>query len=394
MALAEKIALRAEAEHDWWRAENYWKVKARWHELTGDDDGKRRALVAAAEVHVKEAQDAIGLPNPSYLAASFYIEEAIQAFKKIGGTQKRVDELYRRLLEYQEKGTSEMKPLRINIHLTHEEEQATDEVIKAIREVIIGRSIQEALIALASIGFSPTVDHLKEIAKKIISDTPLTHLVSHELKDERGKVVGRQPSLLEEDPTKNEMFRQALLAHQFQATFLIEPLRQEINAKQRTQPQDLLPIVSNNSFIPRGRESIYARGIHAGLVGDFLVAAHLLIPQIENSIRHLLYQHGIVTSKFNEHDLQNEFDLNTTLTKYHSELATILGKDVAFDLQGLLVERYGSNLRNRLAHGLLDYDDFSVQISYLWWLTLHLCLLGLPISDQDQDDSNDSERPA
>jgi len=47
---------------------------------------------------------------------------------------------------------------------------------------------------------------------------------------------------------------------------------------------------------------------------------------------------------------------------------------MVFDLRGLLIERYGSNLRNDMAHGLLDYEAFySGPAIYFWWLTLRLC---------------------
>jgi len=144
----------------------------------------------------------------------------------------------------------------------------------------------------------------------------------------------------------------------------------------RIRIEDVLPFVANNPFVPQGREYIYARGLHAGFTGDFLVAAHLLLPQVENSIRHLLYQQGHVVSNLTSHDIQNELDLNTVYDKFRKELTAILGEDIAFDLEGLLIERFGSNLRNETAHGLMNHDQFfSGSVVYFWWLTLHLCVL-------------------
>ena len=40
------------------------------------------------------------------------------------------------------------------------------------------------------------------------------------------------------------------------------------------------------------------------------------------------------------------------------ELEHALGRDMVFNLRGLLVEQHGSNLRNRMAHGLLDVHAF------------------------------------
>ena len=109
-------------------------------------------------------------------------------------------------------------------------------------------------------------------------------------------------------------------------------------------------------------------------MGEYLTATHLLIPQVENSIRYLLEQRGVTVSRLDDQGIQDERPLNDLL--YCTEVVEIFGEGVAFDLQGLLVERYGSNLRNRVAHGLISSDEFySVEVPYFWWITLRLCCL-------------------
>jgi hypothetical protein len=158
----------------------------------------------------------------------------------------------------------------------------------------------------------------------------------------------------------------------------IEPARKQINLEHTIQVKDILPIVFDNPFVPHGREIIFARGLHAGLIGDFMVSNHLLIPQLENSLRYLLTQHGLVVTG-DDQRIQYERLLGTILYKdpFAPKLEEILGEDILFDLQGLLGEG-GVNLRNRIAHGLMAADEFDVtqvtQISYLWWLILRLCI--------------------
>ena len=71
----------------------------------------------------------------------------------------------------------------------------------------------------------------------------------------------------------------------------------------------------------------------------------------------------------------------------HPVIAGILGEDLQFDLITLLLqseEDGGENLRNHVAHGLLNdtayfqedgrfYSMMQKQILYLWWLVLKLC---------------------
>ncbi|MGC1246144.1 MAG: DUF4209 domain-containing protein, partial [Spirulinaceae cyanobacterium] len=148
----------------------------------------------------------------------------------------------------------------------------------------------------------------------------------------------------------------------------------QINLENNVSIEDFEFIVMNNPFIPPGREMIYAKGLLEGLRGDFLVSTHLLIPQIEHSIRYLMEQQGFIVSGLDDRGIQDEHNINALIRR--PELVEILGEDIVFDLKGLLVHRFGNNLRNGMAHGLVDYNNFfSYENSYLWWLTLRLCCL-------------------
>jgi len=126
-----------------------------------------------------------------------------------------------------------------------------------------------------------------------------------------------------------------------------------------------------------GRELTIAKGLFAGFNGDLIVSTHLLIPQIEESIRMQLTVRGAITSGFSRGNVQNEYDLNTTL--YMDEIKQLYDEDTIFDLRGLLVEHHGSNLRNYMAHGLLSDAQLQSHSSlYLWGLTLRLCVMMLP----------------
>jgi hypothetical protein len=61
---------------------------------------------------------------------------------------------------------------------------------------------------------------------------------------------------------------------------------------------------------------------------------------------------------------------------YEPKLNDLFGEDTVFQLRGLLVEQASSNLRNRTAHGMIEYGEFFGYSSvYVWWLILRLCVL-------------------
>jgi len=193
-----------------------------------------------------------------------------------------------------------------------------------------------------------------------------------------------------ETATRAEMFNQLVRYQQVYALGVVEAARWQINSERNARLEDMLLITSNNPFVPEGRELIYAEGLHAGLKGNFLVTAHLLIPQLEHSLREILYDMGIVPSSLDANGIQSEWGLNRTL--YQDETRQLLGEDLTFCLQGLLVSPFGANLRNQMAHGLWTRNAFySYATIYLWWIVIRILFVNLlsqsvpPVSDvQDQ----------
>jgi hypothetical protein len=168
------------------------------------------------------------------------------------------------------------------------------------------------------------------------------------------------------------MFRNMQLNFQLRAEGFIEPCRQIIYSEHRPSLNDLLFLVSDNPFIPQGHEEIFLRGIHAGFKGDFIVASHLLVPQIEESIRHVLRLNGFVTSNLHSDMTQNEKLSGALLSR--KETIDIFGEDLVFELRGLMLENSCFAFRNKLAHGFISSNEcYSVAAYNLWWLVIRLC---------------------
>ena len=57
------------------------------------------------------------------------------------------------------------------------------------------------------------------------------------------------------------------------------------------------------------------------------------------------------------------------------EAEQIFGKDLTFEIKSIFTEALGYNLRNNVAHGLLN-DDESTSIAsiYAWWMILRLII--------------------
>lgn len=367
--LCKEIALDAEDNKNYHKAREAWETKVRWHRLAKEEVEAKESLKNMAETYVKKAKDDTNATSPNYINACINIEEAIKEFQKIGNEKKRIEELHKLLLKYQPKIFTQMEPIEFEIKIKKEE-------IEEVKKIVQGKSFQDSIYALSFIKKPPKVSKLREEVEKNAKAFPLAHIFGRKILNEEGKNIGKgEPMSTGEEDLESYMFEQAKICHLNYFLYLIDPIRLQINQDHNNvQIDDLLPIVSDNLFIPSGRECIYASGLYAGLKGDFLTSAHLLIPQLENSMRFILYHKGTIVSGFDKDGIQDEYDINKTLRM--QELVEIIDEDTIFDLKGLLIEKNGgSNLRNKMAHGLISYSEYttSFEIKYLWWITLNLC---------------------
>lgn len=370
------------------RARAYWEVKVRWHHMEQDETAQRDAAIHAAETYVEEAQGELGCRPGSYARATWHLQRAIAAYQQIADASKRRDEIHRLMLEYQRQDMANYDPgAGQTIDLS--------QFVRQAREAIQGKSLEEAIMRLALLGSSPSVAELRQHVEEIAKSNSLHYVIPLFKRNEEGKGVGwREPLYFgtpeeQETALRFEMYRQATVYQDAFAQGFVHIALHQINIEHTVRVGYFSRLVLNNPFVPPGREYIFARGLHAGLMGDFLIAAHLLVPQVEHSLRYLLHQYGVRVTGLDSQGVQDEHLLGSLTER--PELIEILGEDTVFDLQGLLNERLGSNLRNLIAHGLMDAPSFFTnRVIYLWWLVLHLCCTPLAVQAAN-DDENDSD---
>jgi hypothetical protein len=376
--IAEEWAKQAELDHDWHGARRYWGITAEWHHIGKNVEKAHTARMYTAETYRKEAEDSLNKHPTSYFKASQDLKKAFEAFERLksqceekGEINTKLEEIHKRLLEYQQKSSNELIVISSELNLSQKEMEVVISNVK-------GKEFLEAISGLARF----VIPRQVSVSSQTVEENGLSGLFPEEKINEMGKVVAHQSSNNQEEAARYQ---------KIYALAFIEPARKQIISEHiiqksedhKIKESDLLPLVSNNPFVPSGREHLFAKGLYAGLIGDFITSAHILIPQIENSVRYLLSNRGAITSVIDNNGIQEEANLNKTLRDEYPEIKKIFNKDedALFELQGLLIEKPGSNLRNRMAHGLINDNEFSSSIfSYLWWVTLRLCYgLGMNI---------------
>ncbi|MEM9405155.1 MAG: DUF4209 domain-containing protein [Acidobacteriota bacterium] len=374
-ALAEGEARLAESNGRYTLARLYWGTAGQWHGRAEDEGAARLASINGAETYMLEAKPHIEAGDQAAMVAALFISDAITALRSIPGTKKRRDELHRELVQVQESGPSSLASIKsdpVDLSVS----------MDAARRATAGKPFREGLFALASVNPWPSATKLRDLAIRHAEQNFISSIFSPITINESGKVVAKTPSSHSSDADdkeaaiRHQLYRLLMHEVEFVVHGAIEPARRQLVMDHPALLDHVLDIVRESPLVPPGREILFAQGLHAGLHGEFSVAAHVLVPQVEHAIRHILYSQGITASSFTQEGIQPELDLNRTL--YLEEAATILGDDLSTTLRGLIVEQVGANFRNRLAHGLSGVAElYGYPSIYTWWLALGVCLFPL-----------------
>ena len=349
--LAEIAATHAQEQSergDLHCARSYWIVAAGCAQAAGETGLRDRCTQAIVDTHVGEAEAyAANLAlGTNFHNAAHCLQRAIEVQRSLPNSRDRVDRLKLRLVEVQKESAKQLIPLHFSHDLTS--------VFEEIRKELSGKPLRNALYWLGQliplISKGQLIDDAKDARQRYF----LKSLFPNVYLNGQGKVIAREP-----DEEAEAVLAEALSRIRLHQQAMVNVIRFAVDTIMEEHAvtfADVVEAVEDHPFLPRGRLVSVARGLLAGFQNDHLVAVHLLVPQMEHSIRFLLNRMGVPTTGLNASGIQDEVSLNTLLTdeKYVTPLERIFGEDWIFTLRATLVERFGTNVRNNVAHGLED----------------------------------------
>ena len=367
---AIQFAEEFESKNAWEAARIVWYTARDWHLLAKDDERARCAERRAAMTYEPEAISWMKLDTNSHFKVIHLLEKGVVALRESGAPQDDIKRVHNLMLKTQD-SYDDYKTFSFSVEMS--------EPIESTKRKFREQTLADCIFRLAVIIGPSSVASLNVQANELQAKNPLQFLITKQLVDGRGKKIGQRPGYTYNDSDsiaesiRITMHVEAKRRQQVTVIGLILPALEQINLDHHIRPNDLIDIVTNSPFIPPDRQHIFLRGLYHGFTLDFMVASSLLVPQIENSLRYVLQQRGVIVSNLDPEGIQEEYPLGKLLYEI-PEVREIFGEDILFDLQGLLHERFGSNLRNRLAHGLVsDNECMSPASAYAWWLVLHQC---------------------
>ncbi|HEY0015179.1 MAG TPA: DUF4209 domain-containing protein [Longimicrobium sp.] len=365
--MASDIANNAERENNWDQAERYWQLAEDFAGMANDPDKRSDALGRQGDCYLKRAKEIADLPHIGKLRAVKYLERAVEAFRR-ARMPERSEEVQRLMLEYQRAIPGELIPMRSSIPI--------GDAVQAARDAVSGKPLEEALLALALLMPVPEYSQLRHQAEKNVDRFVFRRLFPAEQLNAQGRVVGREEALNPSTPDGREaaiqvdMAKAATNQNRILAQAVVIPALNQISEEHLVRTEHFFWLVSNNPLVPAGREWLYAQAFQAAFEGDIAKATHILVLQVEHSIRELLDRKEVLVTSLKD-GIQMERGLNQLL--YRRELREVLGDDFVFGLQCLLIDKFGSDLRNRVAHGLMDSAAFNdPECFYCWWFCFRL----------------------
>ncbi|MBM7404972.1 MULTISPECIES: DUF4209 domain-containing protein [Sphingomonas] len=127
-----------------------------------------------------------------------------------------------------------------------------------------------------------------------------------------------------------------------------------------------------------GYHHTFSLGFARMFEGDFISAANILIPQLENAIRYVLKNANVHSAKMMSDLTQDDRSLSGLLVHMRKEMEGVFGVDLVHEIDLLFNYRPGPALRHEAAHGkLTDGLSFSADAIYACWLIYQMTVAPL-----------------
>ncbi|NBI49611.1 DUF4209 domain-containing protein [Burkholderia sp. ISTR5] len=367
---SEKLAGAAPDTMLPWAIQPVWNVAADAFDRLGDSDGRRRCVGRSVDQTLKMREQV-----STAAARAYWTRKAIAELRQVGGFRERVAALRVELREYQDLVVEETVQFSIPVDLKVEQKNAT--------KLFGNLSLSDALLQLGVFATSPPVSELKEQAERTRAAGLFSSMFGSTYMDREGKVVAQTSARsysgeLTESQFKEECVRILDMRWHYLVGGFVEPAKRTMMRRFPLEERHFRPIVASSPFIPQGHQHIFSLGFSRFWQGDYTSAVHLLIPQLENSIRHVLLNSKLDSSKMSPELLQEDRSLSGLLDSFRSEMNAIFGEDRTHEMELLFVHKPGPALRHELAHGKMSagacYESNAI---YACWFVYHLTVIPL-----------------
>ncbi len=382
LELAQGLESIADAVDGDWRpcdVRDLWEAASGWYMAANNrtKPAEIKAKVVGSLEREADVRTALGQDT----VAGHRYEEAIQTYRTIPRAERekhrgeeRIADLWARLNESRKKSLDEL-----NWHTISPPSVDISQIAEDARNAVRDKEPFEALEEFANLHPGANAEELRETATELLQTHTFHASFPTTVMNSDGRVIAKRPGMSPSDtPSKDdetriyyEMIRNYSLHVGLVVEGLILPAHDILVLEHRLREADFVNLARQSPIVPIERELLFGKALFAGYDRDFITALHLLVPQIEHMVRVHLKQAGGKTTTLDSNGIETENWLSSLMNLPETE--KIFGENLSFEIKALFCDPSGPNLRNNLAHGLLDdVACQSVYAIYAWWLGLKL----------------------
>ena len=374
----QSLAREFEGEEEFLKARRYFGASVHWYTESGDEEKSTEMTVEVAETWIKEAVVRLSSDQPSHMVAGSFYERAIQTYRTIPRSKRpthriddRIAELRKCLNESGERALDEMDVISTP-------GQDISQIVENARNAVRGKALNEALKAFVNLSHT----NVKELRESTIKN--LEHSIAHRLFpttfiSRDGRVIAKTPAMslssTSSDDDERVVHSNMVENYRIHISLAVQgsilPAQKILLLEHQLRETDFVNLAAESPIVPIGRELLFGKALFAGYDRDFVTALHIIVPQIEHLVRYHLKQAGVPTTNIDRNGIENEIGLSSLMDLPQTE--KVFGGESSFEIRALFCDSSGPNLRNELAHGLLDDGAcYSPETVYAWWFGFKL----------------------
>ncbi|QQD14360.1 DUF4209 domain-containing protein [Sphingobacterium sp. UDSM-2020] len=261
---------------------------------------------------------------------------------------EEADLLMVRIRQVSKKADEEFKKVSVSGEFnTKELEAYANKILKFDGDVMFARIIKAQIIE---------IKELKDDFDQSVQSHPIRYYVSNSIVDKHGRVIAKIKPISEtkDDHLVNHYYRTLQMGGAIYLHFIFSVGIRD----NKLTTETVMDFLKKSCIIDEERYELINTGVRAFFDRNYFVCIHILIPQFEEALRNLLEANGGNILTYSD-------DTYPVKTFGHvlgdPIIAKAFGDDLVYYFKMLFVDSKGWNLRNQVAHGLLESELFNEQ---------------------------------
>lgn len=329
------------------------------HRIKKNDSEVLQTRIKIAESYIREAEwKRKNYHSGNMVAATFY-EKAMVEFMNIGGFDDKVEEIKLKIIECNAAAREkEFKVISTSINIP----------VEIIEEIMKKYDVPDIDTFLEIVSLDPNLipswDEAIKYAKKESIEALLLHLVDTEVI--KGNICVKRIS----DPEEKLEYRAIqhfIFEYNIIANAILSRVFTYLSDKFQDYRNELMSFLGRTGIISQDRLKILQVGVDRFYEQDYVSAIHILVFQIEGILRDVIGQMGLPTFSYRNNEMRQRMlsDILDALSDAKGFTQDLL-KFISIFLNNVI----GYNLRNDVAHGLVNIDKLNKANAQLLLLIL------------------------